>query len=98
MSRRTRPGDRRSPIVRFEGVAYEMHRDVVLEALVQRQVEGKFRSREEMAGLIGCSRSTVSRWMAGRNVGLQVTLKVLDALELSFAEVFTRWEGFQVAD
>jgi transcriptional regulator with XRE-family HTH domain len=84
--------DRRWSVVRFEGVPYEMNRHAVRVALVQRQVEGKFHTREELAQAIGCSRSTVSRFLSGRGVGVAITLKALSELDLTFDQVFTRRE------
>jgi hypothetical protein len=53
MNGRNGSGNGRRPIVHFEGVAYEMDLDVVSRALVQRQVEGKFRSRREAGRPVG---------------------------------------------
>ena len=58
-------------------------------ALVRRQVAGEFHSMEQLAAAIGISRSTVSRFFAGRATSLTVALAVLDKLKLKFEEVFT---------
>jgi hypothetical protein len=92
MNGRNGSGNGRRPIVYFEGVAYEMDLDVVSGALVARQVEGRFRSREDLAGLVGCSRSTVSRWLNGGNASLRTTLDVLATLGLDFDQVYARRE------
>jgi DNA-binding XRE family transcriptional regulator len=44
---------------------------------------------EHLATAIGISRSTVSRFFAGRATSLTVALAVLDKLKLKFEEVFT---------
>jgi hypothetical protein len=39
--------------------------------------------------MVGISRSTASRFFSGRPTSLAVTLKILEALHLSFEEVAT---------
>jgi len=79
-------------IVSFEGVRYEMDRRIVRLALVRRHVAGEFHTREELANAVGCSRSTVSRYIAGRDVSLTVALRVLEKLHLRFDEVYRQCE------
>jgi DNA-binding XRE family transcriptional regulator len=79
----------RRAIVNFRGIDHEMNVPVLRLALVRRQVAGEFDSMEQLAASIGISRSTVSRFFAGRATSLTVTLAVLDKLKLKFEEVFT---------
>ncbi len=77
-------------VVRFEGIAYEMDLRVLRVALVHRQVQGEFHRKEQLAEAVGCSRSTVSRFLSGRDVSLQIALAVLKALHVRFDEVYRR--------
>jgi DNA-binding XRE family transcriptional regulator len=79
----------RRTIVNFRGIDHEMNLSVLRLALVHRQVDGDFDSMEGLAEAIGISRSTVSRFFAGRPTSLTVALAVLDKLKLKFEEVFT---------
>ena len=76
------------PIVFFRGVAHEMDDHLCRMALVQRQVDGDFDSIQGIADSLGISRSTASRFFAGRPGSLAVTLLILDKLHLRFEEVF----------
>jgi len=83
---------RRQPcraIVNFRGIDHEMNVTVCRMALVRRQVAGEFDSMEGLADAIGRSRSTVSRFFAGRRTSLPVAIAVLDKLQLKFEQVFT---------
>jgi len=42
---------------------------------------------ESLATAVGISRSTASRFFSGRQTSLDVTLRILDALGLTFEEV-----------
>jgi len=86
MARMVRP---KRAIVNFRGIDHEMNVTVCRMALVQRQVAGEFDSMEGLADAIGRSRSTVSRFFAGRRTSLPVALAVLDKLKLRFEQVFT---------
>jgi hypothetical protein len=79
----------RRAIVNFRGIDHEMNVTVCRMALVRRQVAGEFDSMEGLADAIGRSRSTVSRFFAGRRTSLPVALAVLDKLKLRFEQVFT---------
>jgi hypothetical protein len=79
----------RRRIVNFRGIDHEMNVPVCRLALVRRQVAGDFDSMEGLADSIGRSRSTVSRFFAGRGTSLPVALAVLDKLKLTFEQVFT---------
>ncbi len=82
-------GRPRRAIVNFRGIDHEMNVMVCRLALVRRQVAGEFDSMEGLADAIGRSRSTVSRFFAGRRTSLPVALAVLGKLKLNFEEVFT---------
>ena len=82
-------GRPRWTIVNFRGIDHEMNVTVCRMALVRRQVAGEFDSMEGLADAIGRSRSTVSRFFAGRRTSLPVALAVLDKLKLRFEQVFT---------
>ena len=86
MARMTRP---RRAIVSFRGIDYEMNLPVLRLALVRRQVAGEFDSMEQLATAIDYSRSTASRFFAGRQTSLPVALVVLGKLKLKFEDVFT---------
>jgi hypothetical protein len=79
----------RHAIVNFRGIDHDMNVAACRLALVQRQVAGEFDSMESLADAIGRSRSTVSRFFAGRRTSLPVALAVLDKLKLAFGQVFT---------
>jgi DNA-binding XRE family transcriptional regulator len=76
-------------IVNFRGIDHEMNVPVLRLALVRRQVAGEFESMEQLAHAVGVSRSTVSRYFAGRATSLTVTLGILDKLKLRFEDVYT---------
>jgi hypothetical protein len=79
----------RRAVVNFRGIDHEMDLSACRLALVQRQVAGEFDSMEALADAIGRSRSTVSRFFAGRHTSLPVAIAVLDKLKLRFEHVFT---------
>jgi hypothetical protein len=58
-------------------------------ALLYRQVEGDVDSMEGLANAAGVSRSTASRFFAGRPTSVGAALKILGVLRLSFDEVAT---------
>jgi transcriptional regulator with XRE-family HTH domain len=58
-------------------------------ALVECQVKGELDSMESLANAVGVSRSTASRFFAGKPTSLTVTLRILDTLHLRFDEVAT---------
>jgi hypothetical protein len=85
------PDSRRGPksaIVNFRGIDHEMNISVCRLALVHRQVAGEFDSIAVLADAIGRSRSTVSRFFAGRQHSLSVALAVLNKLKLRFEDVY----------
>jgi len=80
---------KRTVSVWFRGVQYTLDLSVCRRALVNQQVEGKLDSMESLANACGISRSTASRFFSGRPTSLAVTLKILEALHLTFNEVAT---------
>ena len=75
--------------VRYRGVPYSLNLVRCRRALVDCQVRGDFESMEELAAVVGISRSTASRFFSGRPTSLTVTKRVLDALGLKFEDVLT---------
>ena len=75
--------------VRYRGVPYSLNLVRCRRALVDCQVRGEFDSMEELGNNVGVSRSTVSRFLAGRPTSLSVTKRILDALHLKFSDVLT---------
>ena len=53
---------------------------------------------ESLANAVGISRSTATRFFGGRPTSLAVTLKILDALHLTFADVARAADGQDDAD
>ena len=86
MARMKRP---HKVIVSYQGMPYRLDLVVCRRALVQRHVEGELDSMQSLAAACGISRSTASRFFAGRNTSLTVTLKILDALHREFEQVAT---------
>jgi transcriptional regulator with XRE-family HTH domain len=73
----------------YRGIPYVLDLVRCRRALVQRQIDGELDSMEGLARAVGISRSTASRFFSGRPTSLAVTLKILDALHLTFEEVAT---------
>lgn len=73
----------------YRGIPYTLDLVRCRRALVNRQVEGQLDSMESLATVVGISRSTASRFFSGRATSLAVTLKILEALRLTFEEVAT---------
>jgi hypothetical protein len=71
----------------YRGIPYILDLVICRRALVNRQVEGELDSMESLAGALGISRSTVSRFFSGRPTSLAVTLKILGALGVTFRDV-----------
>lgn len=71
----------------YRGIPYTLDLNACRRALVDRQVDGALDSMESLANAVGISRSTASRFFSGRPTSLAVTLKILEALHLSFDEV-----------
>ena len=79
----------RRATVWYRGMPYNIDLAQCRRALVLRQVEGELDSMESLAIAVGVSRSTASRFFSGRATSLAVTLKILEALRLTFEEVAT---------
>jgi len=82
--RRLRP---MSMIIRPRGTEWELNLDACRHALVRLQVDGEVKSMGQLAAKAGCSRSTASRFLAGRSPSLTTVLAILDVLNLKFDEV-----------
>jgi hypothetical protein len=78
--------------VLYRGIPHRLDLVRCRRALVHRQVEGAFTTMNDLANLIGRSRSTATRFFSGRNTSLTVTLSILAALRLEFADVATAIE------
>ena len=79
----------RKVTVWYRGIPYSLNLVRCRRALVDCQVKGEFESMEELAGAVSVSRSTASRFFSGRPTSLAVTMRMLDALHLTFADVLT---------
>ena len=79
----------REVTVWYRGIPYTLDLVRCRRGLVQRHVEGDIESMESLATAVGISRSTASRFFSGRPTSLAVTLKILEALRLTFEEVAT---------
>lgn len=71
----------------YRGIAYQLDLVRCRHGLVDCQVKGELDSMESLADRVGISRSTASRFFSGRPTSLAVTLKILDALHLTFPDV-----------
>jgi transcriptional regulator with XRE-family HTH domain len=71
----------------YRGLPYELDLVQCRRALVMRQVARELDSMESLAGAVGISRSTASRFFSGRQTSLNVTLRILDKLSVTFDEV-----------
>ena len=75
--------------VYYRGLPYLLDLVACRRALVDCQVKGEFDSMERLSLKVAISRSTASRFFSGRPTSLSVTLKILEALHLTFEEVAT---------
>ncbi len=73
----------------YRGLPYRLDLVKCRRGLVARQVDGDLDSMQSMADACGISRSTASRFFSGRATSLTVTLKILEALHLTFEEIAT---------
>ncbi len=87
---RSRPN---SVKVWYRGIPFYLDLVRCRRALVNRQVDGDLDSMESLANAVGISRSTASRFFSGRPTSLAVTLKILEALHLTFADVAKLMDG-----
>jgi transcriptional regulator with XRE-family HTH domain len=82
----------------YRGIPYYLDLLRCRRALVARQVDGDLDSMESLASAVGISRSTASRFFSGRPTSLAVTLRILEALHLTFADVAKPVDGDDDAD
>jgi hypothetical protein len=85
-----RAGPRRRPasaVQVFDGNLHRLDMVTIESAFFRKVIEGTYGCREDLAKAAGCSRSTVSRFFAGKNVSIKVTLAILAALDLRFDDV-----------
>jgi hypothetical protein len=75
-------------IVFYRRLPHVMNTRVLNRAMRDRQIAGDFDTLAGLTDLIDVSRSTVSRFFNGRSTSLAETLKILDALNLTFDQVF----------
>jgi transcriptional regulator with XRE-family HTH domain len=80
----------RQVTVWYRGIPYTLDLVRCRRALVARQVDGALDSMESLATAVGISRSTASRFFSGRPTSLAVTLRILDALHMTFEDVATQ--------
>jgi len=77
----------RQVTVWYRGIPYTLDLVRCRRALVERQIEGELSSVDSLARMVGVSRSTASRFFSGRQTSLTVTLRILTALRVTFADV-----------
>jgi hypothetical protein len=71
----------------YRGIPYVLDLVRCRQALVDQQIEGRIDSMESLGNACSISRSTASRFFAGRQTSLAVTVAILKALGLTFDEV-----------
>ena len=81
--------------VYYRGALYVLDLVLCRRALVRRQVEGELHNMSSLAAAANVSRSTASRFFAGRSTSLAATLRILKALHLEFGDVATPAEPDQ---
>jgi hypothetical protein len=83
----------RTAIVTYKGVQYELNLAACRRALVLCQVDGKYLTMDALAAGVGTSRSTVSRFLTGRQTSLEHANAILTALGLCFRDVAKPYEA-----
>jgi hypothetical protein len=71
----------------YRSIPFSLDLACCRRALVICQVRGELDSMTGLADKVGISRSTATRFFSGRPISLAVTLKMLDALHLTFEDV-----------
>ena len=71
----------------FGGHPHRVALETIELAFFALVVAGKYDSREDIAKAIGRSRSTVSRFFAGRNTSVRVFREIVNELGLQFEDV-----------
>lgn len=84
--RRRRPA---SVILAFGGNPHRVDLAAIERAFFVQVVAGKYDAREDIAKAIGRSRSTVSRFFAGRSTSIRVFIEIMNELGLKFEDVAT---------
>jgi hypothetical protein len=74
-------------IVQYKGLSYLLNLRGLWRGLLGRATAGEFSTIRELADRSGNSRSTVSRFFAGRATSIDATLAVLKELNLDFEDV-----------
>ncbi len=92
---RTRPSE---VTVSYRGIAHILDLHRCRKALVRCQMDGKFDTVEQLGALIKISRSTISRFLAGRPTSLVVTRKIVTALGLQLDDVLRPADPEEGAD
>ena|SRR5215831_2265305 len=82
--RRRRPA---SVTMEFGGHPHRVDLARIERAFFAQVVAGKYDSREDIAKAIDRSRSTVSRFFAGRNTSVRVFREIVNELGLQFEDV-----------
>src|SRR5262245_38001027 len=75
-------------IVYYRKLPHVMCTRALNRAMRDRQIAGDFDTVAGLADRIDASRSTVSRFFSGKNTSLTVTVRILEALSLTFDQVF----------
>ena len=92
--REPRPQQRpTSTVVSFYGRPHRINLDAIERRFLRHVVEGRYSDKAGFAKEIGLSRSTLSRFLRGRQTSLKIVLRVLRALELKFDDVATPLDG-----
>src|SRR5215472_4963428 len=81
----------------YRGIPFTLDLAKCRRALVGCQIMGKFERMQELAETVGVSRSTASRFFAGRHTSLTVTKKILAGIGLKIEDVL-RPAGIVVED
>jgi transcriptional regulator with XRE-family HTH domain len=74
-------------LVEYEGLPHLLHLRALRRALLNSAIAGTHESRESLAEGTGFSRSTVSRFVAGRNTSTRTTRAILAELGLKWDDV-----------
>jgi hypothetical protein len=80
-------------VVWYRGNPYRLDLERCRHAFAQLVVSGEVRGVRDLARKLGMRRSTASRFFAGRNTSLTVTLKILDALKVTITDVSRPLDG-----
>jgi hypothetical protein len=84
MAQMIRPG---TLIVWYRNIPYQLDLERCRRAFDRVVTCGELRGMRDLACKLGIRRSTASRFFAGRRTSLTVTLKILEALNVTIADV-----------